>query len=406
MFQSALLNTGSSVIYFFLQWLTTVLAVRFADFESAGIYSLTISYINLFYYLALFGIRQYQISDVDKRFSDGQYFAARLTAAAFSAAVFTGATAFSTMSDYRRICSAAYLLFKLGEAFTDGYFSLLQLREAYLRLAYSYIAKGCISTVAFAAALYFTHDLFTAMVWMTAGYGVCILTLDVPHLWRMRIGKPIFKGCARIFEKCAPLMLVSLSVPAMNYMTRHAVEAELGNYLLGQYTSLSYVIVVMSTFASAVFIVFVPKVSQWRNEGQWSAIRRFLSAAVLLMVLAGTAAMAAGKLFGSWVCAWLFGKEILESIDLLPPLILTAALLMGKSFFSTMLVPFDHRWVLLAGECCGVILCGALAIPLTRQIGMNGANLSYLSGVVLQAIILGGCLLGDVFRLEIKAGKR
>lgn len=402
MFQNALLNTGSSVIYFFLQWLTTVLAVRFADFESAGLYSLTISYINLFYYLALFGIRQYQISDVNKRFSDGQYFAARLTAAALVAAAFTGATAFSAMPDYRRLCSVAYLLFKLGEAFTDGYFPLLQLRGDYLRLAWSYTAKGCVSTAAFAAALYITHDLFMAIVWMTVGYGVCILVMDVPHLRRMRIGKPIFQGCVRILGKCAPLMLVSLSVPAMNYVTRHAVEAELGDYLLGQYTSLSYVIVVMSTFAGSVFIVFVPKVSQWRQGEQWDVIRRFLGVAVLLMVLVGAAAMVVGKIFGSWVCAWLFGKEILESIDLLLPLILTAALLMGKSFFSTMLVPFDHRWVLLAGEFCGVILCAASAIPLTRQMGMHGANLSYLSGVVLQTTILGGCLMGDVFVLKLR----
>lgn len=396
MLQGALLNTGSSVIYFFLQWLTTVLAVRLANFESAGIYSLTISYINLFYFLALFGIRQYQLSDVEQRFSDGQYLAARLTAATFATTVFTGVTFFSAMSYYRRLCAVAYLLFKMGEAFSDGYFSLLQLRRDYLRLAWSYTMKGGWSTAGFVAALYITHDVFAAIVWMTVGYGVCVLVLDVPHLRRMGTEKPIFQDCIQIFKKCVPIMLVSLAIPVMNYMTRHAVEAELGNFLLGQYISLSYVIIVMSTFANAVFIVFVPKVGQWREERQWTEIRHFVGAAVLLMILAGAAAMAAGKIFGSWVCVWLFGKEILENIDLLLPLLLTAALLMGKTFFSTLLVPFDHRWVLLAGECCGVILCAASAVPLTRQMGMHGANLSYLLGVVLQTIILGGCVLKDV----------
>lgn len=356
MLQNTLLNTGSSVIYFFMQWLTTVLAVRFADFESAGIYSLTISYINLFYYVALFGIRKYQISDVNQRFSDGQYFAARLTSAALAAAAFTGATIFSSMSDYRCLCSVVYLLFKLGEAFTDGYFPLLQLREDYLRLAWSYTAKGCVPTAAFAAALYITHDLLTAIVWMTAGYGICILALDIPHLRRMGIGRPIFQGHIRILEKCIPLMLVSLTVPVMSYVTRYAVEMELGNYLLGQYTSLSYVIVVLSTFANTAFIVFVPKVSQWREERQWQAIRRFLGVSVLLMILAGAAAMAAGKLLGSWVCAWIFGKEILESMDLLLPLILTAALLMGKMFFQRFWSPSTTAGFCWWGEGCGVIL--------------------------------------------------
>lgn len=406
MLQDTLLNTGSSIIYFFLQWLTTVLAVRLANFELAGIYSLTISYINLFYCLALFGIRKYQISDVDKRFSDGQYFAARIMAVALTVAVFTGMLWISSMSDYRRLCAGAYLLFKFGEAFSDGYFPLLQLRGDYLRLSWSNTAKGCISTAAFAAALYITHDLFMAIVWMVLGYGACILTLDIPCLHRMGIEKPVFQGCIGILGKCIPLLLVSLSIPAMNYVTRHAVGAEFGDYLLGQYTSLSYVVVVMSTFANAIFIVFIPKVGQWKKKKQQRALLRFFGTSVLLIILVGIAAMVAGKLFGSLACTWLFGPAILESIDLLLPIILTSALLMGKSFFSAMLVPLDHRWVLLVGEWCGVILCAVSAVPLTRQMGMGGANLSYLLGIVLQIIILGGCMLWDLFHLKNKTGKK
>lgn len=389
MLKNTLLNTGSSVIYFFLQWLTTVLAVRLANFEAAGIYSLAISFSNLFYCLSIFGIRNYQISDVAQRFSGGQYFAARIVTAVIATVVFSAAVSSLGLANYQRHCYIVYMLFKLEEAFTEGYFPLLQIREDYCSLALSYTVKGCAAAAAFAAALLASHDLLTAILGMTAGYGVCILVLDVPCLHKMKIGKPIFRGCMGILGKCAPLMLVSLSVPAMNYITRYAVEAELGNYWLGQYTSLSYVIVVMSTFASTIFIVFVPKVGLWKKEQQWHTIRRFFECAMLAIAALGAVAMAAGVFFGRRVCAWLFGEKILESIGLLLPLLVTATALAGKTFFATMLIPLERRWVLLAGECCGVALCVISVVPLTHRMGMQGANLSYLLGVLLQMVILG-----------------
>ena len=60
--RNSLLNTIGLVLYFFVQWLTTVIAVRFGSFETAGIYAAIISFCNIFYYFSLFGIRNFQIS--------------------------------------------------------------------------------------------------------------------------------------------------------------------------------------------------------------------------------------------------------------------------------------------------------------------------------------------------------
>lgn len=396
MLKSTFLNTGSSIVYFFAQWLTTVLAVRLADFETAGIFAMAISFTNLFYFLALFGIRNYQISDVEKRFSDGQYLAARILTMAMAAIGFLIVAIVNDLPRYTFCCYSVYMLFKLGEAYTEGYFPLLQLREDYMTLAVSYTAKGLISTMAFALSLYLTADLLMATVWMTVGYILCIIALDIPQLIKMGIERPVFSGCWEILRNCVPLLLVSLSTPVMNYMTRYAIEQELGSQLLGQYASLSSVIVVMSTFAGAVFVVFVPKVSLWKEQRQWQMVRRFFRYAFAGMVLVGIMAMLAGKFLGPWVCALIFGEEILESIDLLVPLLATSSVLMVKSFFSVMLIPLDQRWRLLGGECSGALLCAITAIPLTRFASMQGTNLSYLFGTLLQALVLGGCVLRTV----------
>ena len=116
----------------------------------------------------------------------------------------------------------------------------------------------------------------------------------------------------------------------MNYITRYAIGLKLSEYDVGQYSSLSSVIVVMSTLAGAIFVVFIPEISLWRNQGKWGRIRRLILWVLLFMALAGVAAVIVGKLLGAFVCVLIFGEEILDNIDLLIPLLITATLLMIK----------------------------------------------------------------------------
>lgn len=400
MLKNTALNTGSSVVYFFLQWLTTVLAVRWAGYETAGLYALSVSFATVFYFIALFGIRNYEISDVTGLFTRGQYFAARILTAAVSLLAFGVAVLTAKLSSYARLCYCAYMLFKLGEAYTQGYFAFLQIRDDYRSLAFSYTAKGIASTAAFSVSLLITKDLLSSTLWMTLAFFLCVLLIDFPYLKKAGIQKPAFAGCLPILRKCVPLMLVSLSVPLMNYVTRFSVERYFGDYWVGQYTSLSFVIVVLSTFAGTVFIVFVPEVSRWKENRQISSIRGFFLKALLAMLGLGAVAVLAGKFLGPWVCRMLFGEKIMESIDLLVPLIVTAVLMMGKCFLSTMLVPLGQRWPLLIGELAGVVVCCGLALPLTKHIGMQGTNLSYLIGILVQIAVLGGCALRTLHRLR------
>lgn len=400
MIKNAILNTGSTLLYFFLQWLTTVLAVRFADFETAGIYALAISFTNLFYFLALFGMRNYQISDIADRFSQSQYTGARIITALAAALTFFTALLFAEVNSYALKCYSLYMVYKLGEAYTEGYFSILQRRGQYKRLAGSYTAKACLPFLLFAGLLRATGDLFTGILGLMAGYIAAVAIVDVPRWERGSRGRVDFRGSIGILRQCLPLMAVSLTVPVMNYITRSAVEREMNYYYVGQYASLSSVIVVMSTLAGAIFVVLIPEVSSLVENSRWRQIRRLFALAVGGMMFITAAAVAVGKLFGPAVCSAIFGPEILESIGLLVPLLVTASLLMIKSFFSAMLVPLRQKGMLLVGECSGALLCSFTAGQFTRLWGMQGANLSYLVGIALQVIILGGWCFWTTFHHE------
>ena len=387
MVHNAVLNTLGLVLYFFTQWLTTVLAVRLGSFDTAGVYAVVISFCNIFYYVALFGIRNYQISDVEGRFSEGQYSGARIICAATAFLSCAVASLWRSDAAYVVGCYVLYMVFKLGEAYTEAYFSVLQIQRRYGRIFFSYALKALLPVTAFTAVIYRTKGILEAIAAMTVAYFLVIL-LDLRDQRSFAAPRPQWKGCLGILGKCVPLFLISLTVPVMNYITRHAVEDVLGYYSLGQYASLSSVIVVMSTMAGAVFLVLIPEVSEWwKTRGRQRILRLFLRIS-LLMVLTGLLAVLVGRLWGAPVCSLIFGTGILESIDLLIPLLVTASVLMAKSFFSCMLVPLDRRGLLLIGETAGMVLCVATAFPFVRRWGLHGANASYLAGVLLQLLLL------------------
>lgn len=402
MLKNTALNTGSTFLYFFLQWLTTVLAVRWSNFETAGIYAMAVSFTNIFYYIAVFGIRNFQISDVEEKYSREQYAGARCVTILAASAGFCVMAWASRLDRYTMSCYGMYMIFKLEEAYSEGFFAVAQKEGRYGVLGGSLAVKGLLSVGLFAGTLGWTHNLLIAIAAMDAGYGVAVLIADAKYLRETWKGVRI-KGGGDILVHCVPLLLISLSVPIMNYITRYAVEQQFSYYYVGQYSSLSSVIVVLSTLGGAAFTVLIPEISKWRMQAETEKIRKIFSRGIAAISAVGAAAVLAGKFLGSVVCAMIFGEAVLESIDLLVPLLLTATVLMAKSFFSAMLVAMEKRGQLLVGECCGCLLCVFTAMPFTKWWGMQGTNLSYLLGVILQGLILFGCMQWALRGIERRA---
>ena len=64
-------NSMGSLFYLLCQWLLTVVVVPLCSFEAAGILTLSISLTNVFFTLATFGIRIFQVSDSQGKYGPG-----------------------------------------------------------------------------------------------------------------------------------------------------------------------------------------------------------------------------------------------------------------------------------------------------------------------------------------------
>ena len=64
--QSILWNSWGSMFYLGCQWLLTILVVRISGVDNAGLLSLAMSVSNIWYSLAVYGMRNFQVSDTNE----------------------------------------------------------------------------------------------------------------------------------------------------------------------------------------------------------------------------------------------------------------------------------------------------------------------------------------------------
>lgn len=383
-------NTFGTFFYFFLQWVTTIVVVRLSGYEQAGVFSLIVSFTNIFGFLSKYGMRNYQVSDTEQKYTDAQYFGARLLAVMAAAVCFTVALFVCRFDGYTVLCCIAYMVFKLFESLTDFLFGIFQKLNCYKAIAVSYVLKGILPLLGFAGALYFFKNLFLAIIAMAALYFLVLILYDIFIIHKHEKIGCDFTQCRRLFFVCTPLMLSTLITPYMTFIVRYAIEKIYGQELLGYYSTISMVVVVMTTLAGSVWVVLVPAISKNYQENNYRQIKSFLIKVILGIAAVGCAAVLVGNWLGSWAFGLVFGNEILRYMYLLTPVLAASVLLTATAFFSTVLIPLRRRGAMLWCNIIGAAVCTAVVYPFTKADGMIGANNSLILGLAVQLLLLVG----------------
>ena len=382
------LNTYGTLMYFFCQWLLTVVVARINGYAEAGVFSLAISFANIFNYVELWGIRNFQISDVQGLYSNGDYSGTRIVSTAI-ALVLVPITLL--LYGYERdvvLCCVAAVLFKTEESVTDLFFGTMQRQNRYDWIAVSYTLKGVIPAGMLLAAIMCGMTLYKAIFSMTAGYFLVLVFYDVLHLRGSGIFNPRMKSARKLLRLCFPLMLNGLISAYMIYIPRNAVQQILGSEELGFYASVSTVVVVLSTLSGSVWAALMPEISIQVTKNNWTELKKMFWEIMAILTIVSCFTLLLGNLLGPTLFSIVYGKEILSHMFLLTPVLLNAIMLMVDAFFDCYFIPMQKRAALLVCNGAGLILCFAMVSWATVSVGTVGACCSMTAGLLLRFIML------------------
>ena len=388
--KNILWNTVGNIFYLGCLWLLSVFVVRLShSYVDAGILSLSMSVTNIFSMLALFSIRNYQVSDLEDKYSQADYIAHRLITCS---AAFVLCIVFVLLNGYSAAITlsiTAYMLFKAIESLADVFHGILQRKWRFELIGRSYIYRGFTLLITFTLIYKLFGQLWIALLSMAVLTTLVFTLYDWRQVCRFTeiSFRTSWEKIVNLTRDCLPLMLYSLLLASITSTARFFIERYHGEEALGYYGSIATIAVIVQSTVSLIFTPLNGLLSDSYARGDHRAIVR-LSARVLLLLTAVTGvAMLAARLLGRFVLVLLFGEDIAPYVWLLYPTIL-ASCLTGLVWYLAMLLTIMRSMKsLVIGATAGFTVCLALSLTVIPQSACHGANLATIVALVVLSAV-------------------
>lgn len=402
--KNTLYNTYGTFFYFLCQWLITVFVVRIGNYHLAGVFSLVVSITNVFYCISLYGVRNYQVSDIKCEYSDADYFTLRTVTSIIGFVLFF-ITIKTLHYDFEiNSCCIIYMLYKIEEAFSDLLFGFNQKYDKYKNIAISYTLKGVATLVLFIVTLYCTKDLFKTIISNVVVYFTIMFLFDWKNLRKNVSIQFKTDKIITLLKICFPLMLYICLVPYLNFITRYFVELNYGTNNLGYYSSVTMIVSVLSTLTNSVFVTVIPKISNLYYHKCYNEIRKLNLKTLVVFMLLLVFVMVVAIYIGPFMFKIVFGKEILNYMYLLPLTVLTSFILSLVSFSSSVLISFHKNMTVLLCNLTAIIVCTLTIGEFIKLLGMNGSLMSMFLSLLVSFVLL-QINVNNVIKLESRKAK-
>jgi len=352
---------------------------RINGLADAGILSFGIAIANIIYIIALYGGRNYQVTDINDEISASAYVTFRLFSApitAFMAAALL--LAFSYRTD-KYLIILMICLIKCVEAISDVFHGITQKNDRLDIVGKSFFFKNLVALlIFFAIDFIFTNTLYAVIGWMVISLLFLVL-YDIPVAIRfvsihLRPGYQFATIITKCFFTCAftTASLFVISIP------RYFIDFMLNDEAQGIFG-----IIVMPATIVMILGQFIvnPVLNDLARSYDKKDIRRFIGLIVSLVLIIFCFALVALLL------AYLFGIPVLEAvfnIELNSHKIHLVMIIIGASFYtittilSVALITMRHTAIQLILYSMTGILSAFLSWFLVSSYQLSGGFYSYL----------------------------
>lgn len=383
-------NAVGCTFYMGCQWLLTVLVVRISGVDTAGLFSLAISVCNIWYAIALYGMRNFQVSDTLGKYSDGTYIISRWVTTGiglFGCILYTMIISYNTE---QRICILIYYIFKSSEGIFDIYTGIYQKKWRLDYAGKSMILRGLLSSGVFLGSLILFNQLSVAIIAMTIVCFLAIIFYDIPKLKKLtNMALDLnLDSLIGLLKECFPLVIYTLLSTIIASVPKLVIERILGSYELGIYNSIAMPTVIVQMGATYFFgpyiTVFSEKYLRKDIDGFLNTLKKCIKAIIVISV----AALLGSRLFGYFGLYILYGNEVAGYVYLLLPLIICTIMTALAWLLCGVLTSIRSFHSLVVANIAAVIDSLVLSVLCVKQYGMQGASIALIISLLLEIIVL------------------
>jgi O-antigen/teichoic acid export membrane protein len=391
---SYLWNTTAGIVLAFQSVVMLFILMRVCDLETAGIFTIAYANAMLFLNMGEYGMRNYQVSDVEPRFGFKDYLVSRgITTAAMilCAGLWIAWSAVSDgYSTEKTLVLILMCLFKVVDSIEDVFYGNYQ-QHGRLDLAGKLLTFRLASTlVVFSVAAVTSHSLVVAMAFstvFTAAFLVVALCCThrrchLPTGW----GAFSRKSVVNLLSSCLPLFLAAFLIYYIGNAPKYAINTLMTDSDQALYGFIAMPVFVVSLLASFIYTPIIAPVSALWAEGDAAGVMRtFRKQIAWIGVIAGISVLGAW-LVGVPVLGWLYNTDLSSYRIELCVLVAGGGFLALATLFMVGVTIIRHQKRLIAGYLAVAFFAFVSSGPVVGAWGIAGASWVYLVFMVLLAM--------------------
>ena len=367
-----------------------IVITRLNGVGDSGLFSFAMSLSVVFWAISLWGGRTYQVSDVKKEFSSGDYIVVRFISSLI-VAVFS--ISFCILSGYDLIKTELIMVlvsFKILESIADSMYGVLQIHNRLYIVGISLTMKSVFSFMLFTLVDILTKNIIYGALSIFIVNIAVVIFYDIPwmkHVESVGLTKKNIMQAGKIMKKTAEVFVVvfltmfSLNIPRY-FLDKYHYDQ------IGYFGIMAMPITLLTLFISFVLQPNVVNLSELLKKKKIKEFTKIVSKIDFITFTLGILFVVSSYLIGVWVLNTVFGIDINNfRIDLTIMVIGAVANAFVSIYVNLLIILRRFKgqfYTLLVTNILAVIL----SIYLIDRLAMLGSVLVFMTISFLQAIIL------------------
>lgn len=394
-------NTAAGLINAAEAVVMSMIVTRMTGLTDAGMLTMAFAVGNLVLPVGKFGVRNYQVTDVDNKFPFSTYLSARLVTVSLMVLIVCGYLNYAMVrleygKDKTGIIFAICMIYAV-EALEDviwGYFQHMDRLYAGARM---FCLRWMAILVVFPFALYSSRDLRLTLMWCLAVSIVIFLFLlllsyprfsdEEDRLPNLLGRKEDVRQIAKLFKAVFPLFAISFLALYENNMPKYAIDAYLTDEIQACYGFVAMPVFVIGLLNNFIYQpTLVAMAVEW-EQGQFEKFTRRIGKQFVIIGGIAIMCLAGAYLLGIPVLSLLYHTDLSDYKGELLILLFASAFLAASGYQSVLLTIMRCRKALLLPHCA--VSVGELIIlpPVVSKYGTMGAAVCYLSFMLLLCVL-------------------
>lgn len=380
----------SGVVYSLQSMIFLMLLTNIMGKSEAGVYSIGIMVANQMLTVGKFSVRNFQVSDINQKYSFDQYYTFRICTCMLAMVITIGWIGFGGYRGEEAIVILCMTVYKMAECLSDLFEGLYQQRFRFDVSGKSQFTKDMLMIVTFIVVIIITKNLIAASVALATVSMLLIFIIDFPIAkyfdkikWNFsfRVTKELIIACFSLFV--SSFFFVYIHNAPKYALTKLAGE---DSSVMADFNALFMPVFVIDLFAGFTMRMWLTKMAVYHNDGDYRNFKRTIYKQLGIITALTGCAMAGMYFLGGTLLTFIYGIDLhgYEWTNLL--LMFSGGLMAIYTLYENVIIIYRHQILSIFINLGTVIVSAIIVTPLASWKGIFGATLGYVIANVVRAL--------------------